>query len=224
MRARLLAEGIGTFMLVFAGTGAIVVDAASGGVIGHLGVAITFGLVVMAAIYSFGDLSGAHINPAVTLGFWLAGRFRAARVLPYMGAQCLGALAASALLAVLFPAARDLGATVPAAGAAQAFAMEVVLSFILMLVIIRTATGSRETGLMAGAAIGATVGLEALFAGPVSGASMNPARSLGPALVGAGVEHLWIYLLAPPAGMAFAVLAQRLLDRRESSQVAEVHQ
>ncbi len=198
--SKCLAEGVGTFVLVFCGTGAIVVDGLSGGQLGHVGVALTFGLVVTAMVYTFGEVSGAHINPAVTIAFWAAGRFAARRILPYVGAQVLGAISASLLLRWLFPDAQGLGATVYAGPVAQALVLEAILTFVLMLVIIHVATGSREVGTLAGIAIGATVALEALFAGQITGASMNPARSLGPALVGGEMAGLWLYVVGPVAG------------------------
>lgn len=211
MRARLLAEGIGTFALVFAGTGAVIVNDLTGGVITHVGVALTFGLVIMAMIYAVGDVSGAHFNPAVTFGFWLSGRLPARQVMPYIASQVAGALIASVLLRFLFPTHSTLGASLPAGGLVPAFILEVVLTFFLMFVIIHVATGSKEVGIMAGAAIGATVGLAALFGGPVSGASLNPARSLAPALVSAHSDALWIYLVAPLIGSALAILAYRAM-------------
>jgi aquaporin NIP len=200
-----LAEFLGTFALVFAGTGAIVVNEASGGVIGHTGIAAVFGLIVLAMIHSFGDVSGAHMNPAVTLGFAVAGRFPWRDVASYIPAQCAGAIAASLLLKFLFPASATLGATLPAGSAAQSFVLELVMSALLMLVILSVSTGAKEKGITAGLAIAATVGLEAMFGGPISGASMNPARSLGPALVSEHTAQLWIYLLATTAGALLAV-------------------
>jgi aquaporin Z len=207
-RRRCAAEAIGTFALVFAGTGAIVVNAVSGGAVTHVGVALTFGLIVLAMIYAVGEVSGAHLNPAVTLGFFLAGRLPARRVLPYVFSQFAGAFAASGLMRAMFGGGdvTHLGATLPAGAAAQSFIMELVLSAMLMFVILCVATGSKEQGLMAGIAIGATVGLEAMFAGPICGASMNPARSLAPAVVSTHVSDLWIYLTAPPIGAALAVV------------------
>ena len=212
MRRKLAAEAIGTFALVFAGTGAIVINDVQGGVITHVGVALTFGLVVMAMIYAIGDISGAHINPAVTLGFWAARRLPGRLVLPYIVAQCLGALAASGMLRLLFPQSPTLGGTLPAGSAAQSFLLEVILTALLMFVILCVSTGAQEKGIMAGAAIGAVVGLEALFAGPISGASMNPARSLGPAVISLQLTGLWIYLSAPAIGALAAVAACRFVQ------------
>ena len=201
------AEFFGTFALVFAGTGAIVINEVSGGAITHVGVALTFGLVVMAMIYAVGDVSGAHLNPAVTLGFWLARRLPVKNNAPYVSAQIGGALAASLLLKVLFPANRLLGATQPAGTAWQSFVLEIVLTAILVFVILSVSTGAKEKGMTAGIAIGAVIGLEAMFAGPICGASMNPARSLAPALVSGQLNALWVYLLAPVAGAMLAVPA-----------------
>lgn len=200
-----LAECFGTFALVFAGTGAIVVNDTSGGAITHVGVALTFGLIVPAMIYTVGDVSGAHLNPAVTLGFCAARRLPGRDAPLYVGAQTLGALAASGLLRALFPAHPTLGATLPAGSAAQSFVFETLLTLLLMLVILSVSTGTKEKGITAGIAVGATIALEALFAGPVCGASMNPARSLAPALVSGRFDALWIYLLAPPLGAWLAV-------------------
>jgi aquaporin Z len=202
---RPLAEFLGTFILVFAGTGAIVINQASGGVIGHPGIALTFGLVVLAMIYTFGDISGAHLNPAVTVAFAAAKRFPWKEVPLYLGAQLAGAFAASGLLKFLFPGPGTLGATLPAGSASQSFVLEVVLTAILMLVILGVSTGAKEKGITAGIAIGATVGLEAMFAGPACGASMNPARSLAPAIVSGHLQHLWLYPVATILGALLAV-------------------
>ncbi|MBS3973569.1 MAG: aquaporin [Actinobacteria bacterium] len=207
-----IAEMIGTFGLVFAGTGAIVVNDVSGGVVSHLGVALTFGLVVMAMIYTFGEVSGAHLNPAVTIGFYLAQRLPLREVFPYVLSQCAGGLLASFMLRLLFEGHLTLGATIPAGSVAQSFVLEIILTFFLMLVILSVSTGAKEKGVMAGAAIGAMVCLAALFAGPVSGASMNPVRSLAPALVAGHTEHLWIYILAPIIGAGLAVAGCRYLQ------------
>jgi MIP family channel proteins len=212
---KLAAEFLGTFALVFAGTGAIVVNDATGGRVSHVGVALTFGLIVLAMIYGLGDVSGCHLNPAVTLGFFLARRFDAFWVLPYILSQCLGALVGSFLLRLLFPADVTLGATLPHDGNAwQSFTLEVVLTFILMFVILSVSTGAKEKGMMAGVAVGSVIALEALFAGPISGASMNPARSLAPALVSLRLESLWVYLAAPVLGAAVGVLACCCVQQR----------
>ncbi|MBP7951757.1 MAG: aquaporin [Verrucomicrobiales bacterium] len=202
---KLLAESLGAFALVFAGTGAIIVNEASGGAIGHAGVALTFGLVVVAMIYTFGDVSGAHLNPAVTLAFAAAKRFPWCNVPGYLTAQIAGGFAASGLLKVLFTESRTLGATLPSGTAVQSFILEVVLTTILMMTIFSVSTGAREKGGTAGIAIGAVIALEAMFAGPISGASMNPARSLAPAVVSGHVEYLWVYLFAPALGALLAV-------------------
>lgn len=202
---RLMAELLGTFTLVFAGTGAIVINQVTGGSIGHAGIALTFGLVVMALIYTFGDVSGAHLNPAVTIAFAAAGRFPWREVPGYLLVQCGGALAASGLLLTLFPTGGALGATLPAGPVSQSFTLEVVLTAMLMLTILSVSTGAKEKGVTAGIAIGGVVALEAMFAGPICGASMNPARSLGPAVVSGHLQHLWIYLVAPVLGALLAV-------------------
>ncbi|MFK7847967.1 MAG: MIP/aquaporin family protein [Rhodothermales bacterium] len=204
-----LAEAIGTFALVFAGTGAVVVNQVSGGMVTHVGIALTFGLVVMAAIYAIGEVSGAHINPAVTLAFWAGGEFPFTRVIPYILSQLMGALVASLSLSMLFPLQQTLGATMPAGTAMQSFVFEIILTFLLMFVIMCVAVGAKEQGLMAGIAIGGTVGLEALFAGPITGASMNPARSLAPALVAGDLSFQWLYIVAPIVGALIAVLAYK---------------
>lgn len=206
------AEALGTFMLVFAGTGAIIVNDIYGGIISHAGVAIVWGLTVMTVIYAVGDVSGAYINPAVTIGFWIARRFPKEKVLPYVGSQCLGAAAASFSLKALFPESEGLGGTTPSGPAMQSFALEAILTFYLMLVILCVASGSKEKGVMAGCAVGAVVGLEAMFAGPVSGASMNPARSLGPAVASLNFADLWVYLTAPLVGAFFAATAFQIVS------------
>jgi MIP family channel proteins len=204
---KLAAECLGTYALVFAGTGAIVVNDVSGGKVSHVGVALTFGLIVLAMIYALGDVSGCHLNPAVTLGFFFARRFDAIWVLPYIWSQCLGALLASFALRGLFPDQNTLGATIPAGSEFQSFALEVILTGILMFVILCVSTGAKEKGVMAGVAVGSVIALEALFAGPICGASMNPARSLAPAVVSWHLESLWLYLSAPIVGAIAGVLA-----------------
>jgi aquaporin NIP len=211
---KLTAEAFGAFALVFAGTGAIVVNDQTGDAVSHVGVALTFGLIVLAMVYALGDVSGAHLNPAVTLGFFLARRFPASRVLPYLVSQLLGALAASGLLRLLFPEHGTLGTTLPAGSAAQSFVLELVLTLLLMFVILSVSTGAKEKGLMAGVAVGAVIGLEALFAGPICGASMNPARSLAPAVVSGHLQSLWVYLSAPLLGAGLAVVGCRCVHER----------
>jgi aquaporin NIP len=208
------AEFIGTFALVFAGTGAIVVNETSNGAITHVGIALTFGLIVLAMIYSVGDISGAHLNPAVSLGFFAARRFPFRQVIPYIASQCAGAFAASGTLRVLFPQNATLGATMPAASAVQSFVLEVILTAILMFVILGVSTGAAEKGITAGIVVGSVIGLEAMFAGPICGASMNPARSLAPAVVSWHLEYLWIYLLAPVLGACVGVLGCRCVRER----------
>jgi aquaporin Z len=211
---RLAAEGFGAFALVFAGTGAIIINDQTGGTVSHVGVALTFGLIVLAMIYALGEVSGAHLNPAVTLGFFLACRIPKGQVAPYLVSQTAGALVASAILRFLFPEHGTLGATSPAGPAAQSFVLEVVLTLLLMFVILSVSTGSKEKGLMAGVAVGAVIGLEALFAGPICGASMNPARSLAPALISGQLHSLWIYLTAPVLGACLAVVGCRCIHER----------
>ena len=208
-----LAEGIGTFGLVFAGCGAIMINTLSNGQITHVGVGLVFGLVVAAMIYATGHLSGAHLNPAITLGFVLARHFPPGRLTGYWLAQLLGALASIGCLRLLLGDVAHLGATLPAGagGAWQAFGFEVLRTFFLMFVIMAVATDTRVVGQAAALAIGATVGLEALFAGPISGASMNPARSLAPAIVGGMWTDQWVYVTAPFIGAALAALVYRLL-------------
>jgi len=207
-----IAEFIGTFALVFCGTGAIVIDQQTGGQVGHAGVAATFGLIVLAMIYTFGETSGAHFNPAVSIGFWVAKRFKGKEVLPYIISQLAGALLASGILRLLFPADQMLGATIPAGSSLQSFVLEFILTYFLMLVIINVSQGSKETGTLAGVAIGATVLLEAMFAGPICGASMNPARSFAPAIVSGNVQMLWIYIAAPIAGSIVAILTWKVMN------------
>jgi len=213
---KFLAEFLGTYALVFAGTGAIIIDQQSHGAITHVGVAITFGLVVMSMIYAFGDISGAHLNPAVSIAFTIAGRFPLKQLGPYIFSQLAGGVVASFTLKWMFPGNELLGATMPSGSEMQSFVMELILTFFLMLVIINVASGSKEQGMFAGLAIGSMVGLEAMFAGPVCGASMNPVRSLSPAVVSGHSEHLWIYILAPIAGAVAAVPVFRILKYNKS--------
>jgi len=210
-----ISEIIGTFFLVFAGCGAMVVNTYSGGALGHVGVAMTWGLIVMVIIYTIGDISGAHLNPAVTIAFWIAKRFKGKEVLPYIVAQSIGAFLASFALKNMFPADETLGASLPSSTWQQSFVMEVILTFLLMYVILNVSSGAKEKGIMAGTAIGATVGLEAMFAGPVCGASMNPIRSIAPAVVSGHTEYLWAYVVSTILGAILAVFAFKL-TRKET--------
>jgi aquaporin NIP len=205
-------EVIGTFALVFCGTGAIIINQETAGVVSHPGIAFTFGLIVMVMIYALGPVSGAHLNPAVTVAFAISRRFPAREIAPYILSQLAGAFLASFTLRQLFAANEFLGSTLPAGPEMQSFVLEAILTFFLMLVIIQVATGSKEQGMFAGLAIGSTVLLEAMFAGPICGASMNPARSLAPAIVSGHTEHLWIYMSAPILGAALAVLLWRYIS------------
>jgi aquaporin NIP len=210
-----LAEILGTFAIVFCGTGAIIIDQQTNGSITHVGIAITFGLIVMAMIYTLGSISGAHLNPAVTIAFAFAKKFEAKEVAPFIISQLVGAFLASFTLNFLFPTNEFLGATLPSGSPLQSFILEFILTFFLMLVIINVATGSKEQGMFAGLAIGSTVLLEAMFAGPISGASMNPARSLAPAIVSGHTEHLWIYLIATTLGAALAIPTWKFLNQTD---------
>ena len=217
--ARLLAaEFVGTFALVFAGAGAIMVDAQTHA-LGHVGVAITFGLVIMAMIHAVGHISGAHFNGAVTFAFALSRHFPWSRAAAYWGAQLLGAIAAAALLRGSLGNIAHVGATLPSGSQGQSFLWELVLSFFLMFVIMAVATDTRAVGEAAAIAIGCTVGLDAMFGGPISGASMNPMRSAGPALVSGDLHALWLYVVAPVLGAAAAALAYQLI-RGEAATLA----
>jgi MIP family channel proteins len=210
---RLVAEALGTFALVFAGCGAIMVDAKTGA-LGHIGVAISFGLVIMVMISALGHVSGAHFNPAVTFGFALGRHFPLRLVAPYWAAQLAGGVAAALILRGSLGLIGGLGATTPSGSDAQAFLWETVLTLFLVLVILAVATDTRAQGQLAALAIGATVGLDAMFGGPVTGASMNPARSLAPAIAGGPTTGLWVYIAAPLAGAALSTLLYAYLARR----------
>ncbi len=212
----MLAEAIGTFALVFAGCGAIMVDHQTHA-LGHVGVAISFGLVIMIMIYAVGHISGAHFNPAVTLAFAVSRHFPPARVLAYWAAQLAGALGAALVLRGSLGDVAHVGATLPAGSNGQAFLWEAVLSFFLMFVIMAVATDARAVGEAAAIAIGGTVGLDAMFGGPITGASMNPARSLGPAIAAGDFTSIWVYLAAPIAGAAVAAIAYQVVSRQEVS-------
>ncbi len=209
---RAAAEGFGAFALVFAGCGAIVTDAVHPGTLGAVGVSLVFGLVIMAMVYATGHLSGAHLNPAVTLAFALTRHFPHREALAYIGAQLLGAVVASALLLAVWPSQpAALGTTLPSVGAGSALVYEAILTALLMFVIMAVATDARAVGAGAAIAIGGTVGLDALFGGAITGASMNPARSIGPALVAGELHDLWIYVVAPIAGAALGALAYQVV-------------
>ena len=211
-----IAEAIGTFALVFCGTGAIIINQETNGTVSHGGIAITFGLIVMSMIYALGNISGAHLNPAVSFAFALARRFPVKDLLPYIISQIAGALLASLILRYLFPSNELLGTTLPGGSDSQSFILEFILTFFLMLVIINVAQGSKEQGMFAGLAIGSVVLLEAMFAGPICGASMNPARSLAPAIVSGHIEHLWIYLTATVGGAALAIPTWKFLTKNNN--------
>jgi MIP family channel proteins len=215
------AEGIGTFSLVFAGCGAIIVNDLYGGALGHVGISLVFGLIVMATIYSIGDISGAHINPAVTLAFYWAGRITKKQAFFYGVSQFLGAIVASGSLKILFSEPNNLGITQPGSVAMQSFGLEVVMSFLLMFVILNVSMDHKEKGMIAGVAIGGVIALESLFGGPISGASMNPARSLGPAILSGNLSNLWIYLIAPFIGTLLAVPVWRLIQGGERPRAKE---
>lgn len=219
MTKKIICEAFGTFCLVFVGTGAIVINEITSGAITHVGISLTFGLIVLAMIYSIGEISGAHINPAVTLAFAIARRFPIGHVIPYISAQFTGALTASFLIRLLFPTDSTLGTTTPSGSVWQSFVLEIFLSMILMFVILRVSTGAKEKSIIAGIAVGSVVALEAMFAGPISGASMNPARSIAPGLIALQLKYSWIYMIAPTVGMALAVpLAQTMASDNRSAE------
>jgi len=207
-----ISEFIGTFALVFCGTGAIIVNELGGGGVTHVGVSFVFGLIVTAMIYALGDVSGAHINPAVSFAFWVQKELPLPEFLKYVASQVAGAFMASLLLKVLFPESSNLGSTLPAGSDVQSFILEIILTFILIFVIAQVANGSKEKGTMAGIAIGSVVLLEALFAGQITGASMNPARSLAPAIVSGHIQSLWIYLTAPFIGAYLGIMASKVIS------------
>lgn len=207
LKRRAFAEGLAAFALVFAGCGAIITDAQTGS-LGAVGVALVFGLVIMVMVYATGHLSGAHINPAVTIAFALARHFPASEARAYIAAQVSGATLAALILWAVWPSQpAELGATAPSIGVGSALIYEVVMTALLMFVIVAVATDTRAVGAAAAIAIGATVGLDALFGGPLTGASMNPARSLGPALVSGEWRDFWIYLVGPLAGATLGAFA-----------------
>lgn len=209
MRRLFLAEVIGTASLVFAGCGAIVVNELRQGAVTHVGISLVFGLIVLAMIYTVGEVSGAHLNPAVTLGFWWAGRLPASAVPGYLAAEFLGSLIGAGLLKLLFPESVLLGGTHPSGTALQSCVLELLLTFLLMFVVLSVSRGAKEKGLTAGIVVGSVIALEALFAGPISGASMNPVRSFAPAVLSGSVGDLWIYFVGPIAGAWLAGVAGR---------------
>ena len=209
-----IAELIGTFVLVFCGTGAIIINDISNGAISHVGIAMTFGLIVMAMIYTFGSISGAHINPAVSIAFSLTDRFDKKKLLGYLIAQLLGALLASITLRILFLEHLNLGSTLPLGSWYQSFILEVILTYFLMLVILFVSQNKSVTQ-FTGMAVGATVLLEAMFAGPITGASMNPARSIAPAVISGNTSSLWIYILAPTLGAILASLTWKFMKEEQ---------
>jgi len=221
----IVAECIATFILVFCGTGAVVIDQQTQGGVTHVGIAMTFGLVVMCLIYAFGSLSGAHMNPAVSVAFVIAGKLEKRQLIPYIGSQLLGALMASLALKLLFPDNSSLGATLPQGSMLQSFILEVFLTFFLMLTILHLVylKPSVESSLI-GVVVGAVVGLEALFAGPISGASMNPARSFGPAVVSGQLNDLWIYIVAPLLGAALAVPLATYFQATTAAEVSPIYE
>jgi MIP family channel proteins len=216
----LVAEAIGTFALVFAGCGAIMVDHKTGQ-LGHVGVAITFGLVIAFGIYSVGHISGAHFNPAVTFAFALSRHFPWSRAVAYWGAQLVGAITAAAVLRGSLGNIANVGATLPSGSQGQSFLWELIMTFFLMFVIMAVATDTRAVGEAAAIAVGGTVLLDAMFGGPISGASMNPARSTGPALVSGNLHALWLYIVAPICGASLAALAYQFV-RGEQTRPAPI--
>jgi aquaporin Z len=197
--------------MIFCGTGAMTINEVTGGTVTHIGIAFTWGLIVMAMIYAFGEISGAHFNPAVSIAFAYAKKFSWKEVPKYIIAQVFGAFLASLILWFLFPTSETLGATIPTVDVWRAFVLEFLLTFFLMVVIINVSTGSKEIGVVAGIAIGGVVLLEAMFAGPITNASMNPARSIAPAVVSGNLQHLWMYIFAPILGALLAVVSCKLV-------------
>lgn len=213
---RYLAELIGTFWLVFAGAGAVMVNQITNDSLGTVGIGIVFGLAVMTVIYSIGHISGAHINPAVTLGFALSRKFPAKDVLPYWAAQIAGASIAALALSIMFGNVAGLGATHPSGSSIQSLWLEIILTFFLMFVVAAMAIDKRTPNEFAAVAIGGLIALEAIMGGPISGASMNPARSLGPALVSGDLSQLWIYIIGPLGGGALGALVYSLISKEDS--------
>ena len=216
MKEKIISEFLGTYFLVFAGTGAVVINQMTKSLT-HVGVAITFGLVVMALIYTFGHISGAHFNPAVTIGFLIDKDITKREAMYYIVTQIIAGIAASATVLSLFGNVASLGATLPSGAWYQSFVLEFILTFFLMFVILGSAIHGKSAKSFAGIAIGATVGLEAMFGGPISGASMNPARSIGPAIVSGNLQHLWVYIVATILGAICAAMIYKILDDKKRS-------
>lgn len=212
-----LSEALGTFILIFAGTGCVIVNTQTNGALGLPGIAAVWGLLIIALIYAFGDISGTHLNPVVTVAFAVDKRFEWKEVPAYLGSQFTGALTGSLALHLLFPDDTRLGVTQPSGSESQAFIMELIMTFILMIVILRVSVGAKEKGITAGIAIGGTVWLLVLFGGPVCGTSLNPTRSLAPAIVTGNMNAIWVYLTAPFAGALSAVFVHKLLHVPEGS-------
>lgn len=210
-----LAEFLGTFILIFVGTGCVVVNHQTNGALGLPGIAAVWGFVIIALIYAFGDISGTHLNPAVSIAFAVDKRFEWKEIPAYLGSQLSGALLASLSLMFLFPDSKTLGVTQPSGSETQSFILEVIMTFILMLVILRVSVGAKEKGITAGIAIGGTVWLLVLFGGPVSGTSLNPTRSIAPAVITGNFQSLWLYIVAPTAGALLAVAVHKLLYEAE---------
>ena len=204
-----------TFILLFVGTGCVAVNQQTGGALGLPGIAAVWGLVIIALIYAFGDISGTHINPAVTIAFAADKRFEWKEVPFYLVFQLAGALAASGLLKYLFPANATLGITQPSGTVTQSLILEIVMTFILMIVVLRVSVGAKEKGITAGIAIGATVWFLVLFGGPISGCSLNPTRSIAPAIVTGNLQNLWIYISGPVSGALLAVVLHRAVHSPE---------
>lgn len=204
-----LAEFIGAFAIVFYGCGAVAVDSVRGGIIGHVGINVAFGVIVMVMIYSFGNVSGAHFNPAVTIAFLVAKKFDKKLVVPYLISQLLGGFVGALVLKLLIPNAATYGQNIPAGTLAQAFGFEVLMTFFLMLIIHSVSTGHMEKGIMAGVAIGGYIAIEGYIAGPFSSSSMNPARSLGPAIISGDYTMLWVFMVAPVLGAVLASLVRK---------------
>jgi len=216
------AEIFGTFILLFSGAGAIVTNQVSQGTVTHVGIALVFGMVVTSVIYAIGEISGAHINPAVTIAFWVSRRFPGKEVMPYIICQVIGALAACLLLKIIFPGLDNYGMTLPAGSDMQSLILEGVLTWMLMFVVLCVSTGAKETGILAGVAIGSVIAMEAIFAGPICGASMNPARSFAPALVSGNLQSLWLYLVGPTAGAILAVPSLWLVRNNKNASAAKI--